>query len=113
MLTEMKIKLWIATFLLLLPAICMAQQEVQTSKKPIRFAGEVQSVDVAGKSATVKHGDIPGYMAAMTMAYSIDDEAVLKRLAPGDDIVATAYAGDTQLHKVRIVGHAPKKKIAK
>jgi Cu/Ag efflux protein CusF len=109
MLTEMKIRLWIAVFALLVSAVCQAQ----TSSRPIRFAGEVESVDVAGKSATIKHGDIPGYMAAMTMEYSIDAPAVLKRLAPGDDIVATAYAGDTQLHKVRIVGHAPRKKSSK
>src|SRR5436305_2126757 len=105
----MKLNLWIATLAMLVSAICLAQ----TSSRPIRFAGEVESVDVAGKSATIRHGDIPGYMAAMTMAYSIDDPAVLKRLAPGDDIVATAYAGDTQLHKVRIVGHRPRKSSSK
>jgi Cu/Ag efflux protein CusF len=81
----------------------------QTSKKPIRFAGHVESVDAAGKSISVKHGDIPGFMGAMTMNYAIDDEAILKRLAPGDDIVATVYAGDDTLHKVRIVSHASKK----
>jgi Cu/Ag efflux protein CusF len=82
----------------------------QTSKKPIRFAGHVESVDAAGKSATIIHGDIPGFMAAMTMNYGIDDEAVLKKLKPGDDIVATVYAGDAKLYKVRVVGHSAEKK---
>jgi Cu/Ag efflux protein CusF len=82
----------------------------QTSKKPIRFAGHVESVDAAGKTVTIIHGDIPGFMAAMTMGYGVDDDAVLKKLKPGDDIVATVYAGDGKLYKVRVVGHSAGKK---
>ena len=94
--------------LALLIALAFGQQ----SKKPIHFAGRVESVDVANKVVTVKHGNIPGYMDAMTMGYSIEEEAILKKIAPGDDIVATVYAGEAQLHDVRVVGHAPKKKDA-
>ncbi|MGD1071540.1 MAG: copper-binding protein [Bryobacteraceae bacterium] len=82
----------------------------QTSKKAIHFAGHVESVDAGGKTVTVKHGDIPGFMSAMTMNYALDDESILNKLAPGDDIVATVYAGDGKLYKVRVVSHAPKKK---
>jgi Cu/Ag efflux protein CusF len=85
----------------------------QQSKKPIHFAGRVESVDVSNKIVTVKHGNIPGYMDAMTMGYSIEEEATLKKLAPGDDIVAVVYAGEAQLHNVRVVGHAPKMKDPK
>ena len=82
----------------------------QTSKKPIRFAGHVENVDIGGKTVTIKHGDIPGFMTAMTMNYAVDDESILNKLAPGDDIVATVYANDGKLYKVRVVSHAPKKK---
>jgi len=82
----------------------------QTSRKPIRLAGHIESVDVAGKTVTIIHGDIPGFMAAMTMGYGVDDDAVLKKLKPGDDIVATVYAGDGKLYKVRVVGHSAEKK---
>jgi len=37
---------------------------------------------------TLRHGDVPGFMAAMTMDYSLPNAAVLDELQPGDRIAA-------------------------
>lgn len=42
-------------------------------------------------------------MAAMTMDYTVDDAAVLKKVRPGDQIMATVYDGDPVLHKVEVM----------
>lgn len=80
-----------------------AQQQQQPKKEPLKFFGRVEAVDATRKVITVKHGKIPGYMDAMTMDYSVDDENVLKTLHPGDDIKALVYPNDLSLHDVRIV----------
>jgi Cu/Ag efflux protein CusF len=82
---------------------CLVSAEDSRTKTGVHFVGEVQSVDAAHHTATVKHVEIPGYAAQGTSEYSIDDEAVLKKLRPGDDIRATVYPGDRTLHNMRIV----------
>jgi Cu/Ag efflux protein CusF len=42
-------------------------------------------------------------MDAMTMAYKVDDPAVLKNVKAGDRITATVYEGDMTLHKVQVM----------
>jgi Cu/Ag efflux protein CusF len=42
----------------------------------------------------------------MTMDYKVDDPSVLKKVSPGDQIMATVYDGDFVLHKVQVM---PKK----
>jgi protein SCO1/2 len=49
---------------------------------------------VVGKSAstselTVEHGDIPGFMSAMTMPYVVKDPATLRDIQTGDKITAS------------------------
>jgi protein SCO1/2 len=49
---------------------------------------------VVGKSATtseitVEHGDIPGFMSAMTMPYVVKDPGVLREVQSGDRITAS------------------------
>lgn len=82
---------------------CLVSAEDSRPKTGIQFLGEVQSVDAAHRTAAVKHVEIPGYASEGTLDYSIDDEAVLKRLRPGDDIRATVYPGDRTLHNIRVV----------
>ena len=36
-------------------------------------------------------------------AYSVDNEAVLKSLRPGDDIRAVVYPNENTLHNIRVV----------
>jgi Cu/Ag efflux protein CusF len=40
----------------------------------------------------------------MSMVYKVDDPAIVKKVKPGDQIVATVYDGDyVTLHKVQVM----------
>jgi len=57
----------------------------------------------------LKHGDIPGFMPAMTMAYRVKDANQLAGIAPGDLISATLVVPDGQvpfLTDIKRTGHA-------
>ena len=51
--------------------------------------GVVQAIPPDHRHATIKHDAIPGYMAAMTMDFSVRDTNALASLAPGDEITFT------------------------
>jgi Cu/Ag efflux protein CusF len=61
-------------------------QSAPAKRYPIQ--GEVINVDAPKKMLTVKHGDIPGLMTAMTMAYEVAEEKEMESLKPGDKISA-------------------------
>ena len=96
------------------PNLLQAQQP-RPAPRSIAFFGRVEAVDSDRKVVTVKHGNIPGYMDSGTTEYSTDEEAVLKRLQPGDDIRATVYPNDLTLHHIQIVYRSPgaKGKVSK
>jgi protein SCO1 len=62
------------------------------------IAGRVVEVDVANRRVTIAHGDIPGFMPAMTMPFAVleKDAALLQRMGPGDDVTATLVAPDSR-----------------
>jgi protein SCO1/2 len=51
--------------------------------------GTVVSVDARGETVTIAHGEIPGYMEAMTMPFKPKDRWVLDEAKPGNHIQAT------------------------
>lgn len=51
--------------------------------------GSVMSVDVEAGKVTVAHKDIPGYMGAMTMPFSVVDRKLLPSIQEGDKLRAT------------------------
>ena len=65
--------------------------------------GKVESLDAAAKSMTVNHGNVEGWMAAMTMSYKVDNADAFKSVKVGDTIEATVYDGDDKLYKVHVV----------
>ena len=71
-----------------------AQQAQPTEQKTERHElnGKVVSIDKAGKTVTVDHKEIPGFMGAMTMPYPVKDEHLLDNLAPGDQVNAQIVA---------------------
>jgi Cu/Ag efflux protein CusF len=73
------------------------------TKTPLTFNGKVVTVNDTAKSLKVDGEKVEGWMAAMTMEYKVDDPEVLKKLKPGDRIMATVYQGDMVLHKVRVM----------
>jgi protein SCO1/2 len=74
--------------------------------------GQVLEVAPDHQQATVKHEEIKGLMAAMTMPYKVQDPRLLEGIAPGDLINATLVVttNDAFLSEVRKVGEAPLEK---
>ena len=85
----------------LLVGVCLGQ--AASNKKSYVFHGKVESVDQNAKSLKVKGEEVKGWMAAMTMDYKVDDVAVLQKVKPGDQIMATVYDGDMVLHKIQVM----------
>jgi len=60
--------------------------------------GKVVEVDVAGRTVTVAHADIPGFMPGMTMPFVVleKDAALLREMSAGDEITATLVVADSR-----------------
>ena len=97
-------RLMAVTAAILMVAVLAAGQT--SKKKSYVFKGKVEAINEKGKTLTVNGENVEGWMAAMTMAYEVDDPEVLKKVKVGDQITATVYDDDTVLHKVQVV--APK-----
>ena len=78
--------------------------------KEFTLFAHVESVDRATKTVTVKHGKIAGYVEAVPAIYRLDDETLVNKLRPGDDIKATVREGEQRLRNVRIVNRPPAKR---
>lgn len=57
--------------------------------------GKVVSIDKTAKSVVVDHGEIPGFMGAMTMPYPVKDASLLDNLSPGDSVNADVVVDDS------------------
>jgi Cu/Ag efflux protein CusF len=89
------------TLCVLVAGLCFAQ--TAQNKKSYTFHGKVEAVDANDKSLKVNGEEVKGWMAAMTMDYKVDDPSVIKKVKPGDQIMATVYEGDLVLHKVQVM----------
>jgi protein SCO1/2 len=65
-------------------------------------SGEVISVDVPAQMILLKHGDIPGFMPAMTMDYKVADGQQIAGLKPGDTISADLVVTENIGHLEKI-----------
>lgn len=74
-----------------------------TPVKHYAIQAEVISVDVPKKMVTIRHGEIPGLMPAMTMNYLVADEKQIEPLRPGDKISADLVVGENVGHLEKIV----------
>lgn len=64
-------------------------------EKHYPIQAEVIAVDPQKAMLTVKHGDIPGLMPAMTMSYMVADAKQIEKLGPGDKITAELVVSDS------------------
>jgi len=85
-----------------------------SDQRTFTLQGQVLSLEPARKVVTVKHGEIKGFMPAMTMPYEVRDEKLLDGLAPGDLIDATlvVLSNGAYLSSIKKVGQAPIEKPA-
>jgi len=83
----------------------------EASERRYRLDGVVLSINPKLAELTVRHKDIPGYMAAMTMPYRVQKPQVLGALARGDRIQADVVVqGDSaHLENVTVTGHVAEK----
>jgi Cu/Ag efflux protein CusF len=83
---------------------CTAQPE----EKHYPIEAEVIGVDLPRKLLIVKHGDIPGFMPAMTMSYAIAVPKEAASLNPGDKITAdlVVSASKGRLEKIVLLEKA-------
>jgi protein SCO1 len=85
----------------------------QTRSKRYNLRGEVLGKDPATNQITVKHGDIPGFMPAMTMPYRVKNPSVIQELQPGDkiaaEVVVAGNGNDYWLEDIRITDQSGRK----
>lgn len=62
--------------------------------KRYHFEGTIVALDAAGKTATIRAGQIGDWMDPMTMEYPIKPDAEFAKLHVGDKIHATAVVRD-------------------
>jgi protein SCO1/2 len=89
----------------LLAAACSREPEARTYE----LTGQILAVKPETREILVKHEDIPGFMPAMTMPYTVKDAALLTDRAPGDLITATLVVESTRgyLTAITKTGSAP------
>ncbi len=70
--------------------------------------GVVEAIPPDHRHATIKHEKIPGYMAAMTMDFSVRDTNALTGIAPGDEINFTLVVttNDDWIENIQRTGKA-------
>ncbi len=79
-----------------------------SNQKRYDLKGKVVSVDKINKKAVIDHEEIPGFMPAMTMPFSIHEDWVWDELYPGAEIRAVLVVDNTAddpywLEKIGIV----------
>ena len=87
--------LLIATVGILLAA-CTNKPKVEA--RHYEITGKVVSVDKAKKQVVLSHKDIPGYMQAMTMGFSLKEEWAFNVLEPGDQVSGDLVVTDNDAH---------------
>jgi Cu/Ag efflux protein CusF len=79
----------------------------QAAPKRFELTGIVKSVDAKQHTLMVQHGDIPGFMDAMTMPYSAAKEEDLAKVSVGDQIHADVVVNPDEMHleNIKVIGH--------
>ena len=76
---------WLITVVLLMILVSCSHESGQ---KKYNIAGDVLAVDSSAGQITLRHGEVPGFMEAMTMPYTVKDRDALQKLRVGDHIKA-------------------------
>ena len=93
---------------------CSSPKPAQSAAGPQRYAltGRVVSVDKAKQQVTVDAADIPGFMSAMEMGYSVKNPSLLDSVSPEDKIKADVIVNgnDVWLENIVVVKKADQAK---
>jgi protein SCO1 len=97
------------TIIALAAAIIVTACGGSNDSRSYQLTGQILVVKPETREVLVKHEDIPGFMPAMTMPYTVNDAALIKERAAGDLITATLVVGDkgAYLSAITKTGSAP------
>ena len=89
-----------------------AQQAAQQAPRRYSLNGRIVSVEKAKQQVVVDHGEIPGFMMAMTMGYSVKNPNQLDPLSAEDRITADVVVNgdDVWLENIVVVKKADQAK---
>ena len=93
-------KTFLFAFVLIISLLGAGCQSSPEKHYPIQ--AEVISIEPQRQTMTVKHGDIPGLMPAMTMSYMVAEPKQIEALKPGDKITADLVVSDSKGRLERI-----------
>ena len=95
-------KTWPLLFLL-------ASAACGSNDREYTLQGQILSIEPDRMQANIKHEEIKGFMAAMTMPYKVREAKEFANLQPGDLITSTlvVVSNDAYLKNVKKVGEAP------
>jgi Cu/Ag efflux protein CusF len=90
---------------LVLAIICIGTGCQSAPEKRYAIQAEVISAEPQRQMITVKHGEIPGLMPAMTMSYLVAEPKQIESLKPGDKISADLVVSDSKgrLEKIALI----------
>jgi len=80
-----------------------AQDQPAEGPKRYHLSGRVVSVEPAKQQVVIDAGDIPGFMAAMTMGYAVTSPAQLAPLSAEDQVTADVVVNGSDVHLENIV----------
>jgi len=101
----------------LIPVVCFGilLSTCQSKTKHFDLNGQVLDKKPATNEITVNHEDIPGFMSAMTMSYSVRDKNGFQQVEPGDviaaDVITTKNGNEYWLENIRITDTSGRKTI--
>ena len=87
---------------------CGSSKPAQQAPQRYSLNGRVVSIEKAKQQVVVDHGEITGFMMAMTMGYSVKNPGVLDSLSPEDQITADVVVNgdDVWLENIVVVKKA-------
>jgi len=91
----------VRALILFLLAVSVAGPSCRETKPDLHpreypLAGEVLSINPARTEITVKHGDVKGFMPAMTMPFAVKEPRQVEGLTVGDLVTATLVVNDEE-----------------
>jgi len=101
----------------LIPAVCFSilLSGCQSKTKHYELKGQVLDKKPATSEITVNHEDIPGFMSAMTMSYSVKDKNGFQQVEPGDviaaDVITAKNGNEYWLENIRITDASGRKTV--
>ena len=92
----------------LVAAMAAAACTRANNTREYELQGQILAIHPERREVVIKHGDIKGFMPAMTMPFTVTDAALLTEKKPGDLVTATLVVGEVNAHlsTLTTTGHA-------